>query len=141
MTNKDTPPDISDFKGILGWLKEKKTSDEKKGTPWGWVTGLIAAAISFISIAIFTYKAWAKSRELAALKHRVDTMEEEKERNKVDKALQKEHFNQVKADEDIEQIQRVINVTEMEIDIARKAHQETITKIMAIKSWDEVDKL
>jgi hypothetical protein len=141
MANKGTPPDISDFKGILGWLKEKKTSDEKKGTPWGWVTGLIAAAISFISIAIFTYKAWAKSREVAALKHVVDTMKEEKQRSVVDKLLQKEHFNQVKADEDIEQIQRIINAAEMEIDAARKVHQETTAKIMAIKSWDEVNKL
>jgi hypothetical protein len=139
--NKDNPPDISDFKGILSWLKEKKTSDKKKGSPWGWVTGLIAAAIAFFSIAIFTYKAWAKSREVAALKHRLDVMEEEKERSEADKEFQKEASDRAKIDESIELVQHIIDNTKEEMKIAKEEHNKAVEKIKAIKSWDEVDKL
>jgi hypothetical protein len=139
--SKDNPPDISDFKGILKWLKDKKTSDEKNGSPWGWITGLIASAIAFFSIAIFTYKAWKSSREVSALKHRFDVMKEEKERNEVDKKIQEESFNRVKIDESIKLVQHIINNTKEEIEIAKKEHNKVIEKIKAIKSWDEVDKL
>jgi hypothetical protein len=141
MSDSKETPKLEDFKGILSWLEKKKTTDTKSGSPWGWITGLIAAAIAFFSIAIFTYKAWKKGREVAALKHRLDVMKEEKERNKADKVLQKEASDRAKIDESIELVQNIIDNTKEEMKIAKEEHNKAVEKIKAIKSWDEVDKL
>ncbi len=138
---KKEEPSIEDFKGILSWLEKKKTADSNSGSPWGWVTGLIAAAIAFFSIAIFAYKAWSKGREIAKLKHKVDVIEEDKIKALADKIIQKEFFKKVKLESDIKELENKKIFIEKKVNDLHSERLAYEDKINSIKSWDEVDKL
>lgn len=120
-------------------VKDKEPK-EKKTSPWGWVSGLIVAAVGMILLAGLSWWLNRKGRELAKLKHARDVQEAKAHIDKVNANLA------TNADEASRLIVRsakasikagLIDKQVKEVERAAKAVKD---KIDAIENWDGVDR-
>lgn len=135
------PPDLEDFKGVLGWVQGKKEESKAEGKPWGWVMGLVAAAVVFIALAIFAFKAWQRGREIAKLKHKIDVDEEAKKQAEIDMKININKKEHAKLVVEAATLGNLIEEGKKQIKEIEAERKRLNSKIDKVTSWEDVDKL
>jgi len=126
------------IKSITNRNKEVQTKKEDGGV-WGYITAIVLALISFITMAYAAYLANKRAKELAAARTELEQL-------KVDLA-QKEHEAQVakeKADQesltaDRQLLAAIIEARDKDLKRLETAHAERQKKLEGLKSWEEIN--
>ena len=121
-------------------VKDKTPKEEKKVSPWGWVSGLVVAAIGMLLLAGLSWWLNRKGRELAKLKHERDVL---KARAHIDQVNANLATNNDEASRLVVRSAKasikagIIDEQVKEVERAAKAVKD---KIDAIENWDGVDR-
>lgn len=138
-----TADDLKDtLKGVLGWVQKEKAQAKtagKGGSPWGWVVGLILAAIIFFALAFLAWRAWKKGREIAKLKHQIDVDKEKKRQAEVDAKLTSLEEKRKRLEEDARSLEVDIKEAKDEVAKLETERREAHATIDAVTTWEDVD--
>lgn len=119
--------------------RNAEVQTKKEDVPWGYITAIIMAIISFIAIAYASYLANKRAKELAEARTELEKL-------KVDLA-QKDHEAQVAKEKDKQEtlaaearlIAAVIAGRDTQLKKLEAAHAERQKKLEGLKSWEEIN--
>lgn len=138
-----TAADLKDtLDGVLGWVQKEKAQAKdtgKGGSPWGWVVGLILAAIIFFALAFVAWQAWKKGKEIAKLKHKIDVDEETKRQAEVDAKLTSLEEKRKRLEEDARTLTVEIEEAKTKVAKLETERREAHATIDAVTTWEDVD--
>jgi len=124
---------------LVDLVKSQRKRQTKAGKGTSWIWALFAAAVGFAVVAFLYYRAWAKGKELAKLKHARDVTEQD--------VLQKQAMDAVVANEEETQRllaeaakqERDIKVLDAVIAEETAKKDEYVKSIEKIRNWRDFD--
>jgi len=132
------------LEGILAIVEKKKSEAKAAGDtskPWGWVVGLILAVLVFVALAFAAWQAWKKGREIAKLKHKIDTDEEKKKQAEINAEVAESEKKQKELEKEALTLKVKIDNNKNKIKWLEKERKEAHLKIDTVTSWEDLDNL
>ncbi len=112
---------------------------KNQGGSSGWIAGIGVGLVALIAIALFAYKAWAASKQLAKLLHEKAVREEEAHRTLVASKIAKDEAIKEDALKRVRELNKDILEITQEVKALTQEKKETLANIDKLSSWDDVD--
>jgi len=119
--------------------RNTEVQTKKEAVPWGYITAIIMAIISFIAIAYASYLANKQAKELAAARTELEQLKVDLAQKEHEAQVAKEQSNQENLAAETRLLASVIRVRDEKLKALETAHAERQKKLEGLKSWEEIN--
>ena len=119
--------------------RNKEVQTKKEDIPWGYITALVLALISFLAAAYATYLANKRTKELAAARTELEQLKVNLAQKEHEAQVAKEYDKQDNLAAEARLLAAIIAGRDVKLRLLEAAHADRQKKLENLKSWEEIN--
>lgn len=123
-------------KTVVEKLANAAKNQKDKG---GWIGSLLFIAVALFAIAVYSWSAWRRARQLAALEHQKTIETERKNQADLDTVIAKDGDILRQANDRADSARKAVASIDAQLEQLKQQKARNEAAIDSIKSWDDID--